>query len=469
MRHFRTVRQMAAPPPAKGVSIKQYRAQLQQANSTPMWLLFGTACAPTINIFFGGVKLTLARIGILCLLIPALSNLLSGRRRAVASDWFACALAVWMVGATTVADGFNSSVFAEALEFVGAYLVARAYVFGPVCLAIFVRVLEIVVITLVALALLDTLSGRNITLEITAMILPGVGASNAYRLNLVRASSTFDGSTQFGTFCAASAAVLFYSSRTVLKRFIYGGASVLGCALSITSAAFMGLGIVMSTYAYDQLLHSYSQRWKLYVVACAALICSLFLISNDPVGSIIGHLTFDPSDGWFRLNTWMHATHNISLSPWVGYGFQQYGDPDDYFDQASVDCVYLVVALRFGLPAVAFLILTNLGSFVRFGPKPSAGPYMDKMATGLTLAICTWMFIGLTVHYWNGPWILWGLFIGVRASLKEYGSAKATTRRVIVQRPTRFRENVTLPPIVIQRGLEFGVRWAHPKILIGSN
>lgn len=437
MRHFRTVRQVAAPS-AKGISKNEYGAQFQRASSAPMWLLLGTACAPTINIFIGGVKLTLARVGILCLLVPALSNLFSGRRRAVASDWFACALAVWMVAATTVVEGFNSSAFAEVLEFLGAYLVARAYAFGPVCLAVFVRVLEIVLITLVALALLDTLSGRNITLEIIAMILPGVGPSNAYRLNLVRAASTFDGSTQFGTFCAASAAVLLYSGRTVLKRFIYGGASALGCALSITSAAFMGLGIVMSTYAYDQLFHSYSRRWKLYVVTFAALICSLFLISNDPVASIIGHLTFDPSDGWFRLNTWMHATHNISLSPWVGYGFQQYGDPEDYFDQASVDCVFLVVALRFGLPAIAFLILTNLGSFVHFGAKPSAGPYLDKVATGLTLAICTWMFIGLTVHYWNGPWILWGLFIGVRASLKEYGSAKATTHRAIAQGPATF-------------------------------
>jgi hypothetical protein len=56
---------------------------------------------------------------------------------------------------------------------------------------------------------------------------------------------------------------------------------------------------------------------------------------------------------------------------------------------------------------------------------------MDKLSAAFTLAVVTLMFVGVTVHYWNGPWILWGLFIGIRASLKEYslGIAHSTGGR----------------------------------------
>lgn len=386
-----------------------------------MWLLLGALCAPTISIFVGGIKLTLARIAIACLLVPALSILLGGSRRVVASDFFICTMAAWMIGATAVVEGFSTSAFAEVLEFLGAYLVARAYVFGPTGVFTFVKVLKTTLLILVALAILDTISGRNITLEATAAVLPGVGASNAYRLDLVRASSTFDGSIQFGTFCAVTAAIFLYSEQRLTSRFLYVALSALGCVLALSSAPLMGLFIVMGTWAYDWLLRWYAPRWKLFVMILVGLTVILFQVSNDPVSSIIGHLTFDPADGWYRLNTWDHQMHNIGLSPWVGYGFQTFGNPEDYFDQASVDAVWLVVGLCFGLPAVGLLISTNIASFAHLRSREGSGPYMDRMGTSFTLAIITWMFVGLTVHYWHHPWMLWGLFIGVRASLKEYG------------------------------------------------
>jgi hypothetical protein len=401
--------------------LKEYTGAPGRASSWSLWLLLIASCAPTVNIFIGGTKWTIARFAILFLLIPALTILMRKNRHPVISDWFGFMLAGWMVGATTIIEGFNSSVYAEVLEFLGAYVVARAYVFGPFRVSIFIGILRAIVFTLVALAILETLSGRNITQEAVSTILPGVGPTNAYRMGLVRASSTFDGSTQFGTFCSALAAIFLYSEYKLTDRFMYVGLAALGCVLSLSSAPLMGLVFVISGYSYDRLLQRYSARWTLGLVLAAGSFLALFLVSSDPISFIIGHFTFDPSDGWFRLNTWSHATHNIALSPWMGYSFTLYGDLDDYWDQASVDCVWLVVGLRFGLPAVALLVLTNLGSISRF--RCIHDPYMDKMATGFTLAIVALMFVGVTVHYWNGPWILWGMFIGVRASLKEYALA----------------------------------------------
>src|SRR5262249_47800115 len=149
-------------------------------------------------------------------------------------------------------------------------------------------------------------------------------------------------------------------------RAMYVGLSLLGCVLALSSAPLMAAIIVTGAYCYDRVLAQLAWRWKFFTAMIVAFYFVLSMISNDPIASIIGHLTFDPSNGWFRMNTWAHAWVNIGMSPWFGYGFGIFGNPDDFWDQASVDCVYLVLALRFGLPAVALLVITNLAAFSEF-------------------------------------------------------------------------------------------------------
>lgn len=417
----------------KNISLSQPEGRTRQAipihraseisQRLAIWLILIALCTPTIPLFFAGVKLTPLRIAIICLLFPALSVLAQADRRIIVSDLFAVATAAWMIGATFVADGFQTSAFIEALEFVGAYFIGRAYVFGRPALQTFVGALEILIIVMVALALLDNASGRNIVYETISTVLPTTGAPNELRMGMVRATATFDGSHWLGTFCACAAAIFFYSERSPIRRAMYVGLSVLGCILAFSSSPLMAAVIVASAYFYDRALAQVAWRWKLFISLLAAFYLALSMISNDPVASIVGHLTFDPSNGWFRLNTWAHAWVNIGMSPWFGYGFKIYGDPDDFWDQASVDCVYLVFALRFGIPAVALLVMTNIASFSQLGSSfksRTTDRYMDHLGTGSTLMLVVFLFVGVTIHFWNAPWSMWAFFIGIRASLKEY-------------------------------------------------
>ena len=45
---------------------------------------------------------------------------------------------------------------------------------------------------------------------------------------------------------------------------------------------------------------------------------------------------------------------------------------------------------------------------------------MDRLRMAFTLVIVTLAIVGLTVHYWNGLWIFWGLCIGIRGSIREF-------------------------------------------------
>src|SRR5260370_21523159 len=114
-----------------------YRTQsgtrsLAPRNSTSLtaWIILAGAVLPTETQFrLGGAKLTSGRIGILLLLLPAIVALCQKGRRSQVCDLFAVATGIWMILSASLADGMDSlpSAGAESLEFLGAYLVGRAF------------------------------------------------------------------------------------------------------------------------------------------------------------------------------------------------------------------------------------------------------------------------------------------------------------------------------------------------------
>ncbi len=98
----------------------------------------------------------------------------------------------------------------------------------------------------------------------------------------------------------------------------------------------------------------------------------------------------------------------------------------------SVDCVWLALALRFGLPAIVFLFLANVTALLPTGQSSNRDddPSLAPMSTAFSLILVMFMFIGLTVHYWNYMWIFWGVCIGIRASLREQSIGVAAVGRL---------------------------------------
>ena len=77
-------------------------------------------------------------------------------------------------------------------------------------------------------------------------------------------------------------------------------------------------------------------------------------------------MTFDPQTAWFRLGTWNTALPLVEQSPFIGYGFADLGNSADVRVYLwSVDCVWLIEALRYGLPGVILLILTMFSPILK--------------------------------------------------------------------------------------------------------
>jgi hypothetical protein len=128
-------------PNFKSISspVNQKTARVPQRQySLVVWVTLIAIFFPQVGFSLGVINVTTGRFVVILLLIPALIILLQSGRNRVASDFFAVALAAWMLGSSYLNGGFRPYVGAEALEFLGAYLVGRAFVFGPSNLRTFV-------------------------------------------------------------------------------------------------------------------------------------------------------------------------------------------------------------------------------------------------------------------------------------------------------------------------------------------
>lgn len=392
----------------------------ERSNTLVAWLaLIGLLIpAAEVQVMIGGAKFTVGRLAVMLLLVPALCSLLRTGRRLLMSDLFVSAMAIWMVGAALYTDGLGSlsSAGAEGVEFLGGYLVARAFVFGRTALQTFLSVLKVFALISIVFAMADSASGRLIVHDAFASMLQVTPIEDQYRMGIVRATSTFDHAILFGTFCSVVAAMLLYSESSVLKRIIYTGLCFTGAVLSLSSSSLMAFFIMSGTYTYDSVMRRFPWRWSACWMVLGALGLVVLLTADSPLGWILSHLTLEPESGYFRLLEWNSAFSQISLSPWTGYAFFSF----DLAELYSVDCVWLALALRFGIPTIVLLILANITALLPTkSPNRTGDVYLDRMRTAFSLVLAMFMFVGLMVHYWNYMWIFWGICVGIRASLRE--------------------------------------------------
>ena len=408
------------------------RREASRAHPLATWLALSGVVLPTeLQLTVAGARLTLGRLGIMLLIAPALLALFQKGRKLLVSDFIALALAAWLAGTAVYAGESDSISSATALciEYSGGYLVARAFFFGPSALREFVRVLKLLTVVVVSLGVVDVIAGRWVVHDtLTSLVgAPWLGA--IYRGTTVRAASTLDHPILFGTYCSLAAAIFLFSESRLPRRILWVGISFVGCAMSQSSAGMMSFFIALSAFLYEGAMKSFPARWGLFWCVVGIMTAVIFSAANHPIGWIISHMTFDPTSGYYRILIWDAAFEKIAQAPITGFAFNLL---NNYILDHTVDSVWLVCALRFGLPEIVLMVLFNLLVML---PAPGQGvrqigdDYMDRMRRAFTVVLLLYMFVGLTVHFWNFMWIFWGLCVGCRASLREWFMGTARTQR----------------------------------------
>ncbi len=370
------------------------------------------------QVSIANAKFTAGRFLITALVVPALVVWARSGRRLMAADVATLLMAIWMFVAAAATGGSLASPAAEALQFLFAYIVGRALFSGPASLDAFVRALTALTFFMIVIAIGEHVIGRWIAHDAAAALFGTTPLTPTFRGNFIRATSTLDHPILFGVFCALVNAILLLWAKNAGRRILFSAICLLGCVLSQSSAALMAYVLGVAAYAYDCLMRTAPARWTLFWIVLGTVVGLVFLITKHPIGWLISHLTLDPVSGYYRILVWDAALDRIGSSPLTGYSFKLF---NEVILDATVDCVWLVEALHYGLPAIAFLFLANIAA-VWPGRRRAPGAESDfdrHMNLAFAIVLLLFIFTGITVHFWNFMWIFWGMCVGIKASLRE--------------------------------------------------
>jgi hypothetical protein len=317
-----------------------------------------------LSIFIAGLRLSLVRL-IFLALTPMLvarfaANIASGRYRFVASDLFVPLTALWMFVGPTVTYGLSDALTHSGpvvLEYLIAYLSTRLLLSRDVPATAFIGMLCIVVSFIVIDALLDTITGRYFTRDIVGQLAgfqKGWRAADEYRFGLLRATGPIEHPILFGFI--SGVALVFAAAVKIRWRWFCITMSAVGVVISFSSApqqsAIMGLALL----AYSRLFATVARKWEIIWIPAVVVVVVLFESTSTPFGHIFDLITIDPQTAYYRLYIWSSVGPAILQAPFFAVMDGSY----DY--EGSVDSVWLVLSLSYGMPCAILTALSMVGS-----------------------------------------------------------------------------------------------------------
>ena len=331
-----------------------------------------------LSFFIGDFRLSLARAVLIILCIAATARAFSGAHARVPSDAFALLAGIWMMLATAVTEGFVAALkggAATALEFTGAYFVFR-YLLGPVDSSVrVVRFACKLLIPIVALALLDPLTGRLFTYEIIKGLTGYVKvayevalashAQSIFRDGLVRAMGPLEHSILFGAVCVWLGALALITFPSRLFGWSVAAVALIGVWFSQARGPLLGYAIACALALYYVATTHFRARWKVLGLLAVVGIVIVFSASGSPIATLMRLFWLSPEAAWYRQAIWEAGLPVVLNSPLVGigmtteWGWQNHGA----LVGSSVDNFWLATAMTLGIPSALFIFLTMAGAF----------------------------------------------------------------------------------------------------------
>ena len=363
-------------------------------------------------------------------------------------------LAFWQTFAFTYHDGSAGFVFGGswALESLGAYTIARAFIRDLETLQAAIRVVFCSIVVAGSLAVLDTLTGSYFTHEALRQFFgSGAVAQVEFRKGIVRAGSTFDHPIHYGTYCAAMFALVWMSEPRRTWRYIRAAVIAVAAMLSMSSAPLLSLGVQGGLMIWNRATASVSLRTPITLAIILGLYVGATLVANrSPLQILISIATFDPWTGFYRMLIWEYGLENLWNSPWIGIGSADWERPK-WMASSTIDAYWLVLPLRAGIPAFLLLVtgIGLLGYGVAKRGRNARDGLRQRMSAGWMMSLVAVCLLGATVHFWNVPHALFYFFLGMGGALADPKALK----RVIApaQQPVRRHPSFVGP----KRGAAF--------------
>jgi hypothetical protein len=347
--------------------------------------------------------------------------------------------ATWQIAIFSYHSGQEGFVFGGslALEILGGYAIARAYIRDVETLRSSLWFLLLTITLTAGIALLDTMTGRYFIHDVLRSVLggPPMGESD-YRMGLLRAGSTFDHPIHYGSFCAAGFALIWCAEPTRTRRMVRGAMVAFATFLSLSSAPRLSLGLQITMLSWEYWSRGLAMRMHVTLAVLAGLYIGISAVaSRSPLQLFITGMTFDPWTGIYRMLIWEHGLTNVWASPWTGLGLGEWERPQ-WMISSTIDSYWLVLAMRSGIPAfllLAVAIVLLMRAVLKRGTR-SKDRERRRLSTGWMISLIALCLLGATVHYWNVPHAMFFFFLGLGGVLAD---PKRVKSRVPRPRPVR--------------------------------
>lgn len=408
-----------------------------------VFILASFLCPTELSLYLAGLRLPPHRLALLILLPIAFAKIITSRDQRIRSfDVLFSLYGIWTIVVYAQHAGQAGFVYGGslALEALGGYFVARAYVRTTAQLRATMRAFIFAVLAAALFALPEALLGHIYTHEFLAKVTGyyhPIGVET--RLGLTRAYGTFDHPIHYGTFCAALFALFWFAERRIVKRRVNAVVMALATFLGLSSAPMLCLGLQGGMLVWDRATRTIKGRMSLTLAGLAGTYLGMSILSNrSPIAFIATGMTLDPWTGFYRMQIWENGMANVWASPWTGIGLADWVRPW-WMISDTVDAFWLVTMMRQGLPALVLLALAIV-LLVRSVIK-NRDRHTDEqtrlIALGWMMSLIALSLIGATVHYWNVLHTYFFFFIGLggwiadpaRAALASFSTNhRATTR-----------------------------------------
>jgi O-Antigen ligase len=339
-------------------------AQLRKVALPLPVILYLLCVVLPIGFKAGPLAMTSLRVLLLVMVLPLLARLLLGRYgRVFLTDYLFLAHVGWMAVALMQnnPDRMVEQVGSLGIEFLGGYVIGRAYIRTPEAFAALSRWVILLVCCTMPFAVYESQTGKPIILELIRS-LPGVETVAKVRPDprwgLQRAQVVFAHAIHYGLFCSVAFSLAFVALNGWIgtaKRWILSGLIAASGFLALSSGALLAFVLQMSLIAWAAAFARLKWRWWLLVgMFCLAYVIVDIFSNRTPMRVFMSYATFSAHNAYWRsiilewglMNVWDNPIFGIGLNDWVRPWFMHSGSMDNF---------WLVMAVRFGIPG--FLLL----------------------------------------------------------------------------------------------------------------
>lgn len=273
-----------------------------------------------------------------------------------------------------------------------------------------------------------------------------------------RVSSVFPHSILFGVFCSIMVSNFFYvfSERTDprLRRTLLAFTMTFMSLSTGPNLAQLGQLILMS---WERLFRFFVTKWYVLVVTAVTLL-SIGQLSypGGLYAFLVEHLSFSEQTGWGRLEILVYGSETVLKHPLYGLGLSGWTDRP-WWRKPSVDNFWMVTALRYGLPALAFIWVGLAWHAVRIISRRGLTEQATNYRRGYVFAAAGVIFALFAVHIWDAVAIFIMFYFGAGAWFYAGDAAPAAAGPRERPRRRSLVTPQTATPATPSRGIGRGI------------